>query len=311
MKKILIIGGSGFIGTNICLQLSMKYSITVCSKYKHIFTPPFKNIRYIYGDWSYFLETKILENETFDTIILLSSSVHPRKATNIKHIWQYEIELIYKTFEKKIPNKPKIIYFSSAGGLYKSTKVPQKEDDPIFMQTSYSYVKNINESVLGLIANTYQYPTYLLRVSNPYGSHQNFKGKQGLIPILMYNIIKGNDIHVHGTGDSTKDYIYIDDLIFAIEKILKQPNEKLPNYKKILNIGYGKSSSINKIIETTLIIMKQTSTPNIYYHTDIADSYSSIDIKETSNYLNWQPNTDLDQGISYTYKWIKSNLNKI
>lgn len=311
MKKILIIGGSGFIGTNVCLRLSMKYSITVCSKYKHLFIPSFKNVRYIHGDWLYFLETKILENEIFDAIILLSSSVHPRKTTNIEYIWQHEIELIYKTFEKKIPNKPKIIYFSSAGGLYKSTKTPQKEDDPIFMHTSYSYVKSINESLLGLIANTYHYPTYLLRVSNPYGSHQNFKGKQGLIPILIYNIIKGNKIHIYGTGNSTKDYIYIDDLIFALEKILEQPKEKLPDYKKVLNIGYGESFSINQIIEKILIIMEHTSPPDIYYHTDIADSYSSIDIRETSHYLNWQPTTELIQGISYTYKWLSSNINKI
>ena len=84
--NILIISGTGFIGSNLCECLSDKNDVTIISKYKHKFCDEIRDVKYIYEDWRNFDFEIFFSNNQFDKIILLGWSDHPRSSN--KEIFQ-------------------------------------------------------------------------------------------------------------------------------------------------------------------------------------------------------------------------------
>ena len=78
--KVLIISGTGFIGSNLSECLSREYDVTIISKYKHKFREEIQNVSYIYKDWRIFNFEIFFSNNQYDKIILLGWSDHPRSS---------------------------------------------------------------------------------------------------------------------------------------------------------------------------------------------------------------------------------------
>lgn len=141
-------------------------------------------------------------------------------------------------------NVQKVIFFSSGGTGYGiSNELPLNEDMSTNPISAYGMQKIAIEKLLYLFYYTYGLDYRIIRLSNPYGHFQKANGIQGVITTFVYRALHNEQIEVYGNGETIRDYIYIDDAIKAIMKIV--------NYKgkyKIFNVGSGTGRSIREVI---------------------------------------------------------------
>ena len=133
----------------------------------------------------------------------------------------------------------------------------------------------------------------ILRVSNPFGPGQLFRKGQGLIPAVLQRYREGKPIAIFGDGSNERDYIYIDDLVDAVETVILSGRVN----RDVLNIGSGRGASVLEVLDALErelgITFIRTFQPA--RSTDVPRSILNID--KARRLLNWSPKTTLAVGI--------------
>lgn len=314
MKKILLIGGAGFIGSNLIykfLQSKDNWEI-------HVLEPTFADTSRLQGLNIYihkgalrnldFVQSIILTKQISIVVHLVSTMIPSSTYEDYKQEFETVLfptmHLIQLCSQKGI----KFIYFSSGGTVYgdRKTTVPFLETDPKEPISYYGLSKQMIENSLMFEHRTAGLQYLILRPSNPFGHGQNLYGKQGLIAVSLGRILSNNSITVWGDGKAIRDYIYIDDLC-EIFYLLIQKNI----INEIINIGSGEGTSINDIIK----IFQEITHNDIkveYRESRKADVNNMIlDITKLKNLLPEFQFTSLKKGISIFYKTEKRKLNNV
>jgi UDP-glucose 4-epimerase len=241
--NILVIGGTGFIGSHLVDALvNENHYIYVFGRHK----PKYENsnVKYIYGDFND-ISPLILVLEKIEIIYHLLSTTVPTSA-NLNPKFDIESNLLNTVnFLEKLEflNVQKIIYISSGGTVYGNSKLqPINENHSLNPLGSYGIVKVAIENYIKYFSDKFKIPYLILRPSNPYGPRQNYEGKQGVISSFLYNAINNKDLNVWGDGTNIRDYIYISDLVDFIIKSSFSKNTGT------FNVGSGKGESIIDII---------------------------------------------------------------
>jgi UDP-glucose 4-epimerase len=250
MANILIIGGAGFIGSNLAktLQGSNKVFVFDLPNGDISRLKSFKNTNYILygklGDYDYLRKT--VEDNSIDIVIHLVSGLLPCSDVDsyimeCKNVIEPTIQLLPYLSERKI----KFIFFSSGGTIYGSTLSKHvKETENPSPISYYGLSKQILEDSIQFEHRTSGLNYLIIRPSNPYGPGQNIYGKQGLISTSIGKILNHEKIVIWGDGNVVRDYLYIDDLSYAIAQLIKADAKN-----EIFNIGSGKGYSVNEIIQ--------------------------------------------------------------
>ncbi len=304
MKKILILGGFGFIGTNLTIELLKRgnYKIIIFEANKIIIPNPeiLNNVKIYYGDFHNEKEYEIIfkENE-IDIIIHLISTTIP-SISNDNIIYDIEsnlvntIKLLNMMRQYNIKN---IIFPSSGGTIYGSSKNEHKESDLTTPICSYGIIKLMIEKYLHLYNYLFGINYLILRLSNPYGEY-HLSSQQGLIEVVLEKILKGETIEVWGDGSVVRDYIYIKDLVRIIVDLIEN---RIQN--KIINIGSGQGYSINEIL--TIIREEIGDFPLDYTKARRVDVPCSIlNISKLRALLDINL-INIKEGIKKTYEWLK------
>ena len=253
MKKILLLGGFGFIGSNIMRYIDMyhldKYKVVVFDRIaKHHYMPLNKCVEDVFtGDFcdSNALKT-IFKKYKFDFVIHLINTTVPATSKDIR--FDIESNLISTidllNLMVEYDNK-KIVYFSSGGAIYGDLEdgKKHKESDNAMPLSSYGVVKLAIEKYLYQFYRNYGICPTILRLSNTYGP-LHYSDKQGVINVAIRAAINNKEFSIWGDGTAKKDYIYIEDVCYVLMKLLEnQP------VNKIINVGSGKAHTLNSIIE--------------------------------------------------------------
>ena len=256
--NILLIGGAGFIGSNLIKTLSKEnYSIYVLEP-EGANTDRLKdsNINLLKGSLSDFNYVRgIIEKNEIEIVVHLVSTLIPGSSyedykEEYKRIIFPSIELMELCAERSV----KFVYFSSGGTIYgnRNDVFPFIEQDPMAPISYYGWSKQMMENSILFMHRTKGLNYLIVRPSNPYGHGQNLYGKQGLVAVAIGKILKGEPVEVWGDGSAVRDYIYIDDLakVFAqlIEKDVKNTT---------LNIGSGRGYSVNDVLAFLKIVTQQ------------------------------------------------------
>lgn len=309
MSKILILGGAGFIGSNLTeLLINSGEEVIVFGKkesnYQNL-NSIFNKIKIIKGDFndSQVIE-KIFNKNKIDIVIHLISNIIPGTRLDIA---TNSTELIstMKLLDIMQKNKVnKIVFFSSGGAIYgKNGKSINHEDDQNNPINFYGWIKLSIEKYIQMCRYAYGINYIILRPSNAYGKNQNIYGNQGIVAVALGNLIQNKQIKIWGNGEIIRDYIYIDDLCRAL-LLLIQKNK----WNDIYNVGSGKGTSINKVLE---IIKKTTSINfNIHYKEgrNIDVPINVLDVSKLKNNIRWDNLTDLEQGIKIMRKRLKKQI---
>ena len=195
----------------------------------------------------------------------------------------------------------RIIFLSSGGAVYGNPLTKSiNEEHPLNPISSYGIVKATVEMYLTLYQRIYGLKPLILRPSNPYGPRQGHYIAQGVISTFLRRVQKHESLTVYGDGNSTKDYIYINDLIHLIYEL------SIRDSVGVFNLGSGIQTSINQIVDQ---IKKITGcAPEInYVDKQIYDvDHFVLDISKTMNLLGTYPFTFLEEGIAMTWAWLNS-----
>ena len=245
MKKVLILGGTGYIGTNLALYLCNAYDVTVTGRENtNEILNQNKNIKFL----KLRLNDLHLINDIvdlYDIFIMLIPNTQPHsKAPTDK----YDIEQIIKPtqilFELLAKNNKKIIFSSTGGAVYGNTNNKiSEENDRCIPVNSYGELKLQLENYLQVIQKSVGLNATILRISNPYGGNHKGYFKSGFINMALHKLGENSDVNIWGDGSQIRDYIHILDLCEYMVRVVE-----LDNFQ-ILNIGTGKGYSLLDVIE--------------------------------------------------------------
>lgn len=312
MKTILLLGGFGFIGTNILKyvdahpDLQAEYSFIVFDRIGH--HPHGIHIdcvkRVYAGDFSdeFFLEQIFSEN-AIDTVIHSLSSTVPATSSNALYDVESNLVPTLKLLGVMERHGVKdIIYLSSGGAIYGDVlQKVHNEEDAVYPKSSYGVVKLCIEKYLLSYAELYGFHTLILRLSNPFGKY-HYNERQGVINIAVRKSLRNEALEVWGSGDGVKDYIYIEDFCFILYSLMQQGIET-----NVYNVGGGLALSVNEICGYVQEIDPLFECTHVKASMLDVQSFE-LDITKLRNRIGRLPFRRFEDSLRETYEWQKNNM---
>jgi len=306
-KKILILGGFGFLGTNLVEELIHRGNFEIIIFESQDILPQnteiLNNVKVYYGDFYNENDYEIIfkENQIDLVIHFISTTIALSSNENINYDidsnLKSTIHLLNLMKQYEIRN---IIFASSGGTVYGIEKNIHKETDPTLPISSYGIIKLAIEKYLYLFNYHFGLNYLILRFSNPYGEYHT-SIKQGLINVILKRILKKETIEIWGDGTVVRDYIYIKDLVSVIVDLID-----LNIQNEIINVGSGQSYSINEVLDIIKEIIgefpikyltaRRVDAPSLHLNIDKLKSYLSLNLIE------------LKEGIRKTLSWLKKHV---
>src|SRR3984957_11849615 len=305
--KALVIGGNGFIGTNLVAALKEKgVQVRVFDRYASKFASADDNVEYIMGDLgNHGALDEIVQD--MDWVFHLAYTTLPKTSNDdpIYDVRSNLVDTIQLLQECGKVGIQKFVFISSGGTVYGVPQnIPIKETHPTEPICSYGITKLAIEKYLHLFYHLNKLDYVVLRLSNPYGEWQNPNAKQGAVSVFLGRVAHGEPISIWGDGEVVRDYIYIKD---AVEGLIRGAQyEADDDDPRIFNKGSGRCCSLNELVS---VIRTTVDVPvKVEYSParDLDVPANVLDISLAKRKLNWSPVTDLTEGIAANWKWIKS-----
>lgn len=303
--KILVTGGAGFIGSNVVDALVKDgHEVTVLD---NLSTGKEENI----NPEVKFYNIDLLDMESLelafrefkpDVVNHHAAQIDVRKSVE-DPAFDAETNIIgsINLFELSINAGVRRIIFSSTGGaLYgELEKLPVSEDTPIEPLSPYGVAKYCTENYLNYFKRLYGIERVILRYANVYGPRQDPLGEAGVVAIFTGKILKGEKPVIYGDGNQTRDYIYVEDVVKA--NVLA-----LEGKEGIYNIGTGKETSVNELINVFSNVLGREIKPEYAPPRKGEVHRISLDADMAKRELSFVPKYSLPEGIRETIEWYAS-----
>lgn len=308
--NIVILGGAGFIGTNLVKSLACDTAnnITVVDVDKRFF----ENIKKMKYDNVSFVESTFETTTDFDKLVggydivyhMFSTTVPTTANQHITEELNANVVVSSCLLEACVrQGVGKLVFISSGGTVYgKETACPLKEETPTYPICSYGIQKITIEKLLYLYRYIHGLDYRIIRLANPYGPYQRPNGILGAVTTFTYKALNGEELVIYGDGSVVRDFIYIDDAIRAIQNITKEGAKH-----RTYNVGSGQGTSIRQVVEA--IEEALDIKVNVRYQqarkADVPVNYLDISRYE-SEFGKLMP-VSLAEGIRRTAEFMKEN----
>lgn len=307
-KKILVSGGSGFIGSRLVeVLISLNAEVHLLEDTENN-TWRLNNLRenfYLYQveSWRYPDILKVFEKINPDIVFNLRGKLK-RIKTNDRQLQKFNIEESQNFLKAAESIGVDACVHIGTIAEYGNSISALSETTPEKPICEYGKSKLKTSLWLKDLIFSKNFSATIIRLSVVYGPKQNIHDY--LIPNVIKNCISGEDFEIPSTGEQKRDPIYIDD---AIDAILVAGLEKKA-LGEVINIGLGKDYSVGEISNT---INKESDYPINITFSDDSHNDSIIldrwhDISKAMKILSWQPKYTLDEGIAKTLIWYNDNL---
>ena len=307
--KVLVTGGAGFIGSHIVEQLLQEgYQVVVVdnlSTGKKSFLP--KDISFYSMDIQSLDLNQVFKKEKPEIVIhtaaqidVNSSIKNPQNDASINILGT--INLLNCCHEYKVR---KIIYSSSCAVYGVPEDCSIKESFSISPLSFYGISKFVVELYMKVYHSLYDLNYTILRYANVYGPKQSTSGEGGVVSIFCKKILKKELPIIYGTGEQTRDFVFVKDVAEAnIKAITKGKNQ-------IINIGCNEKTSIKELYQLILSLNPSLSItqPPITHPTRQGDIlHSRLDNTKAKQILKWEPNYTLREGLEDTLNYYRNEF---
>ncbi len=318
MKKIIVTGGLGFIGSNL-IDLLIKKKFFVINIDKTTYSSNFYNVKEFKNTKKYkFIKCNIGEKK-FENILFkykpicifnLAAETHvdrsiddPESFIHSNIVGVYKMLEYFKRYSKKYSSK--LIHISTDevyGDILKgrsSEKYPYKPSSP------YAASKASSDHLVSSYVRTYSIPAIVTNCSNNYGPKQH---PEKLIPKLIYNILNNKSLPIYGRGHNSREWIYVKDHCEALFEVFKKG--KVGEFYNIgSNINLSNLEVCKHLINTSKRIMNIGKNVKIKFVRDRPghDIRYALNSNKIKKQLKWKPRTKFKQGIDLTFKWYNNN----
>ena len=320
MKKIIVTGGLGFIGSNLIeLLLKNKYYVINIDKvtYSSNFynTEKFrklKNYKFIKCDIKDKKIYKIFLKFKPSCIFNLAAETHvDRSIDNPQSFIQSNIVGVYNLLEcfKRFSSKfnTKLIHISTDEVYGDVLNGRSSENSPYKPSSPYAASKAASDHLVYSYVRTFKIPAVVTNCSNNYGPKQH---PEKLIPKLIYNIINNLPLPIYGNGTNSREWIYVKDHCEALIKVFLKGK-----IGEFYNIGSNKNLNnlevTKKLLDNSKKLLKIGKNVKINFVKDRPghDIRYALNSNKIKSELNWKINTNFEDGILNTLKWYLANKN--
>ena len=317
MKKVIVTGGSGFIGSNfVKFLLKKKYFVINIDKSSYSANPynlkkikKNKNYKYYKVDINNKEKVfQVLKKHNPAGIFNLAAETHvdrsidyPKSFINSNILGVFNLLESLRKYLKKSKKKIKLVHISTDevyGDIIKSKRSNEKFSyDP---SSPYSASKASADHLVKSFIRTYKIPAVISNCCNNYGPNQ-FPEK--LIPKLIFNIINNKALPIYGRGKNSREWIHVNDHCEALLKIF--------NKGKIgESYNVGTNQNITNIEIAKKLLKMYNSKSKIKYVKDRPghDFRYALDSKKIRKKLKWKPKINLNEGLKNTFIWYLDNM---
>lgn len=320
-NTILVTGGAGFIGSNLCEYFLEKGHQIVCldnfsTGYRHNIEPFLSNpnFRLIEGDIRD-LETCIIAVEGCDYVLheaalgSVPRSINDPIATNATNIGGF-LNMLVAARDAKVK---RFIFAASSSTYGDSVNLPKVEEVIGKPLSPYAVTKYVNELYADVFSKTYGIQTIGLRYFNVFGRRQDPNGAYAaVIPLFVKKLMKHESPIINGDGNYSRDFTYIDNVIQMNELAMTTTNNDAVN--TIYNTAVGDRTTLNDLVrylkeylsefDAEIAKVEVVHGPNRVG--DIPHSLASIE--KARQLLNYQPSHKIDKGLKEAVRWYWENL---
>ena len=318
MKKIIVTGGLGFIGSNLIeLLLKKKFFVINIDKEtyssNHYNTKEFKNFK------KYKFIKLDISNKKLKNIFLrfkpvgifnLAAETHvDRSIDNPDSFIQSNIVGVYNLLESfknfsKI-NKSKLIHISTDEVYGDILTGRSHEKYPYQPSSPYAASKAASDHLVSSYVRTYNLPAIITNCSNNYGPKQH---PEKLIPKLIYNILNNKPLPIYGKGTNSREWIFVKDHCEALLKVFLKGK-----IGEFYNIGSNKNMNnlevTRELLRNSKKFIKLGKKVKIKFVKDRPghDNRYALNSNKIKKKLGWKPKTNFSQGIRQTLEWYLNN----
>ena len=192
----------------------------------------------------------------------------------------------------------KVIFASTGGAVYgEQVEFPASEHHPQYPVSPYGVSKLAGERYLHFYSVQYGISYAALRYANVYGPRQDPHGEAGVVAIFSGNLVAGRTSTINGSGEQTRDYVYVGDVARANVSALES---EFPN--GAYNIGTGIETSVNELYDLMCRLSRRNLPPERRPQPPGEQARSSVDPSRAAKLLNWRPEVDLSTGLKETLR---------
>jgi UDP-glucose 4-epimerase len=196
----------------------------------------------------------------------------------------------------------KVVFASTGGAVYgEQQEFPATENHPQYPVSPYGVSKLATERYLNYYKFQYGLSYVALRYSNVYGPRQDPHGEAGVVAIFCGNLVDGRTSTINGTGEQSRDYVYVGDVARA--NVLALENE-VPS--GAYNIGTGVETSVNRLYQLLVDISGKDLPPEYGPGKPGEQLRSSVDAGLAKRVMGWSPEVNLSDGLNDTYQFFNA-----
>jgi dTDP-glucose 4,6-dehydratase len=308
MKRILITGAAGFLGSHLCDRFTRDgYHVIGMD---NLITGRLKNIEHLFAlehfefyhhDVSKFIHVP----GNLDYILHFASPASPIDYLKIPIQTLKVGSLGVHNCLGLAKAKGARVLIASTSEVYGDPTVhPQPEEywgnvNPVGPRGVYDEAKRFQEAITMAYHNFHDLETRIVRIFNTYGPRMRLNDGR-VLPAFIGQALRGEDLTVFGDGSQTRSFCYVDDLIEGIVRLLKS------DYAYPVNIGNPSEITISQFAEE-IIQLTGTNQKVIYKDLPVDDpKQRQPDITKAKEILNWEPKVTRSEGLKITYDYFKS-----
>lgn len=318
MKKIVVTGGLGFIGSNL-IDLLLKKKFFVINIDKITYSSNFYNTKEYKNSKNYKFIKYDIKDKKFNQILIkykpicifnLAAETHvDRSIDNPENFIQSNIVGVYNLLEcfKNFSNKykSKFIHISTDEVYGDILNGRTSENYPYQPSSPYAASKAASDHLVSSYVRTYKIPAIITNCSNNYGPKQH---PEKLIPKLIYNILNNRPLPLYGKGTNSREWIYVTDHCEALIRVFQKGK-----VGEFYNIGSNKNLNNLQVCNNLINVSKKLITLGNKVKIDFIKDRPGHDIRYALNsnkikkQLKWKPKINFKEGIKLTFDWYNNN----
>ena len=310
MKKILVTGGAGFIGSHLCKRLLALGNEVICLD--NLFTGNKANIYDLLDNKRFefirhdVIESIILEVDEIYNLACPASPVHYQK--NPVQTVNTSVMGAINMLNLATSHHARILQTSTSEVYGDPLVHPQKEDywgnvNPIGVRSCYDEGKRVAETLFCDYHRQYDTDIRIVRLFNTYGPHMCIDDDR-VVSNFIVQALRGDDITIYGDGTQTRSFCYVDDIVNALIKTMETDTTGP------INLGNPTEISVDKLAQ--LILTLTGSTSKLVYKELPSDDpiRRKPDISLAKEILDWEPSTTLQIGLTKTINYFDEILSE-
>ena len=309
MKRILVTGGAGFVGSHLCRALLAQGHHVLCLD--NFFTGQRKNI----AEFESLKHFEIIEHDIIEPITVEVEQIYNLACPASPVHYQFDAIKTTKTSVFGALNclnqaqrlKARIFQASTSEIYGNPTQHPQREDywgnvNSIGPRACYDEGKRVAETLFSDYHRQHDVDIRIARIFNTYGP-QMHPNDGRVVSNFIVQALQNKDITVYGQGEQTRSFCFVDDLVTGFIKLM---GDRMPTTP--INLGNPNEMTVKDLANE---IIRLTGSKSKIVHQELPQDdpvRRKPDIQEASRHLDWQPTVALEDGLKATINYFKSEL---